>query len=88
MTFNTCAVVGNSGILKRRGMGGAIDSHRGVFRINQAPVVGYEVDVGARATVRLLNSVWAGVYSAPPDSPRLLAHLQVKKTQRLILPSI
>jgi hypothetical protein len=36
--FNTCAVVGNSGSLKRAAHGAAIDLHDAVLRLNQ---VGY-----------------------------------------------
>lgn len=46
-------VVGSSGNLKYRGHGGAIDTHSLIIRINDAPVVGYETDVGSRTDVRV-----------------------------------
>jgi len=58
----TCAMVGNSGILKRGGFGRSIDAHDVVMRINQAPVAGYEKMVGARTTYRMLNNKWTTVY--------------------------
>ena len=43
----------------------------------QAPVTGYEQDVGSKTTLRLLNNVWAGNYVRHPSQPILVAHLQV-----------
>ncbi|NP_001303812.1 CMP-N-acetylneuraminate-beta-galactosamide-alpha-2,3-sialyltransferase 2 isoform X1 [Latimeria chalumnae] len=45
-----CAVVGNSGNLHGSGYGKAIDMHDFIMRINQAPTVGFEADVGSRTT--------------------------------------
>uniref|UniRef100_A0A8C8SCP2 CMP-N-acetylneuraminate-beta-galactosamide-alpha-2,3-sialyltransferase 2 n=1 Tax=Pelusios castaneus TaxID=367368 RepID=A0A8C8SCP2_9SAUR len=46
----TCAVVGNSGRLKGSRHGQEIDSHHCVLRMNRAPTVGFEADVGMRTT--------------------------------------
>ena len=43
--------------------GGTIDSHDVVFRMNQAPVKGYELHVGKKSTFRVLNSLWSHRYS-------------------------
>ena len=48
MSYATCAVVGNSGKLLHRRLGGIIDAHDAVVRVNQAPTKGYEVDVGVK----------------------------------------
>ncbi|XP_074262352.1 CMP-N-acetylneuraminate-beta-galactosamide-alpha-2,3-sialyltransferase 2 isoform X2 [Saimiri boliviensis] len=45
-----CAVVGNSGNLRGSGYGQDIDGHNFIMRMNQAPTVGFEQDVGSRTT--------------------------------------
>ncbi|OXB74064.1 UNVERIFIED_CONTAM: hypothetical protein H355_003127 [Colinus virginianus] len=45
-----CAVVGNSGNLRGSGYGHEIDGHDFIMRMNQAPTVGFEADVGSRTT--------------------------------------
>uniref|UniRef100_V9L8L8 CMP-N-acetylneuraminate-beta-galactosamide-alpha-2, 3-sialyltransferase 2 n=1 Tax=Callorhinchus milii TaxID=7868 RepID=V9L8L8_CALMI len=45
-----CAVVGNSGNLHGSQYGNQIDSHDFIMRLNQAPTVGFEADVGRRTT--------------------------------------
>ncbi|KAJ8267553.1 hypothetical protein COCON_G00127250 [Conger conger] len=46
----TCAVVGNSANLKGSHYGALIDSNDFVIRMNKAPTLGYEKDVGRRTT--------------------------------------
>lgn len=63
--FDTCAVVGNSGVLlktmqsgilkREKPAGDFIDAHEAVFRFNEAPTRGYEVHVGQRTTFTLLS---------------------------------
>jgi len=61
--FETCALVGNSGVMQlTRTAGKIIDSHDAVMRVNQGPVKGYERMVGARTTFRLLNKKWVTMY--------------------------
>nr|XP_020757145.1 CMP-N-acetylneuraminate-beta-galactosamide-alpha-2,3-sialyltransferase 2 isoform X2 [Odocoileus virginianus texanus] len=45
-----CAVVGNSGNLRGSGYGPDVDGHNFIMRMNQAPTVGFEQDVGSRTT--------------------------------------
>jgi beta-galactoside alpha-2,3-sialyltransferase (sialyltransferase 4A) len=52
----TCAVVGNSGNLLGRHYGRDIDAHTWVFRMNNAPIRGFEHDVGARTTHHVIHS--------------------------------
>uniref|UniRef100_A0A1A8BM27 CMP-N-acetylneuraminate-beta-galactosamide-alpha-2,3-sialyltransferase 2 n=2 Tax=Nothobranchius kadleci TaxID=1051664 RepID=A0A1A8BM27_NOTKA len=49
-----CAVVGNSGNLRRSGHGKLIDSHSFVIRMNKAVTQGFEKDVGNRTTHHIL----------------------------------
>nr|XP_012610574.1 CMP-N-acetylneuraminate-beta-galactosamide-alpha-2,3-sialyltransferase 1-like isoform X2 [Microcebus murinus] len=50
----TCAVVGNSRSLRGSGLGSRINQHDMVLRINQAPVQGFEADVGNMTTMRIM----------------------------------
>jgi beta-galactoside alpha2,6-sialyltransferase (sialyltransferase 2) len=54
--FKTCAVVSSASSLREYRYGKEIDAHDAVFRINNAPVDGYEKMVGQRTTVRVINS--------------------------------
>lgn len=67
----SCAVVGNSGNLRGSFYGGLIDSHDYVFRINGAPVKGYEEDVGSRTTHHVSHSNFPSV-DAYDDSTQTL----------------
>jgi hypothetical protein len=81
-------------MLRKRGHGSSIDAHAAVWRVNQAPTVGYQADVGAATAQRLLNTVWAGNYVHHPAQPQLLADLQVcltthqggRRVSRFVLP--
>jgi len=84
--WKRCAVLGNSGALLDASFGGAIDSHDVVFRMNQAPVKGYELHVGKKSTFRVLNSLWSHRYShgyAPWDPG--YQNLPLEKDVTLIL---
>ncbi|XP_004482495.3 uncharacterized protein C20orf173 homolog [Dasypus novemcinctus] len=68
----TCAVVGNSWYLRGSGLGFRINQHDIVLRMNQAPVQGFETDVGNTTTMRIMY----------PET----ANLQDPGTQLLLLP--
>ncbi|XP_078621377.1 CMP-N-acetylneuraminate-poly-alpha-2,8-sialyltransferase-like [Branchiostoma floridae x Branchiostoma japonicum] len=53
--YQTCAVVGNSGILTDSLCGVEIDAHDYVIRFGVGPTVGYEDDVGTKKNVTILN---------------------------------
>ena len=46
--IESCAVVGNSWILSNSSFGAEIDGHEAVIRLNDAPVHGFEADIGRR----------------------------------------
>ena len=52
---NTCALVSSSGMLLGSNAGSQIDSADCVFRLNSAPTLGYEKDVGSKTTVRVVS---------------------------------
>jgi hypothetical protein len=54
--YNSCAVVGNSGILLNSTYGAFIDSHEMVMRINNAKIKGFKRFVGAKTSIAFMNS--------------------------------
>ncbi|XP_072043385.1 CMP-N-acetylneuraminate-poly-alpha-2,8-sialyltransferase-like isoform X2 [Amphiura filiformis] len=58
--FNTCAVVGNGGILKNSRCGKEIDSMDFVLRFNMAALKGYTDDVGFNTTIMSINTEGIG----------------------------
>ncbi|XP_064249380.1 alpha-N-acetyl-neuraminyl-2,3-beta-galactosyl-1,3-N-acetyl-galactosaminide alpha-2,6-sialyltransferase [Passer domesticus] len=50
-----CAVVSSSGQMLGSQLGQAIDGQECVLRMNHAPTSGYEQDVGARSTIRVVS---------------------------------
>ena len=54
--FNTCAIVGSSGVLLSTMKGSEIDEHSAVIRFNKAPTKGFETYVGSKTTLRLVNT--------------------------------
>mmetsp|Transcript_32183 Transcript_32183/g.91312 ORF Transcript_32183/g.91312 Transcript_32183/m.91312 type:complete len:486 (+) Transcript_32183:128-1585(+) len=67
-----CAVVGSGGSLTGAKQGKDIDRHDVVLRVNEAPVAGYERDVGRSTEMRLLNNLWTSKYSTGSASSRPL----------------
>ncbi|XP_040575612.1 beta-galactoside alpha-2,6-sialyltransferase 2 [Lepeophtheirus salmonis] len=55
-TYNSCAVVTNSGSLINSGHGTFIDSHDLIIRFNDGPTSGFEKDVGSKTSLRVINS--------------------------------
>ena len=54
-SFGTCAIVGNSGAILGKRYGTEIDEKDAVWRVNYAPIDGFEKDVGYRTTFDLIN---------------------------------
>ncbi|XP_040571543.1 beta-galactoside alpha-2,6-sialyltransferase 2 [Lepeophtheirus salmonis] len=55
--FNTCALISNSGSVIGSKLGTFIDAHDLVVRLNHAPTQGFEVDVGSKTDLRIVNSM-------------------------------
>ncbi|KAF7649780.1 hypothetical protein LDENG_00136190, partial [Lucifuga dentata] len=53
MSCKTCIVMGNGGILTNKSLGQRIDEFDVVVRLNEAPVKGFEKDVGSKTTMRI-----------------------------------
>lgn len=60
--YGSCAVVGNSGLLKNGMLGAEIDAHDAVVRVNYAPVEGYGRQVGKRTTFDVVSTVHAKAF--------------------------
>ena len=67
--YGTCAVVGNSGMLRQVRWGAAIDAHDAVFRFNDGPTATFEEFSGSRTTYRLINNKWTR-HMADKGDPR------------------
>lgn len=55
LNCNSCALVSSSGMLLGNNAGSQIDSADCVFRLNSAPTLGFEEDVGSKTTVRVFS---------------------------------
>ncbi|KAM9384550.1 LOW QUALITY PROTEIN: ST3 beta-galactoside alpha-2,3-sialyltransferase 3a [Pholidichthys leucotaenia] len=53
ISCKTCVIVGNGGILANKSLGQKIDDFDVVVRLNEAPVKGFEKDVGSKTTMRI-----------------------------------
>lgn len=74
--FDSCAIVGSSGIVHHFDNGKEIDEHDMVMRFNSAPTKGFEKFVGSKTTYRITNSAnWAFRENA---SEELLIHMRNK----------
>ena len=64
-TFNSCAVVGNSGTLQQHAHGTEIDAHDAVIRVQTAPVGGMHAAYAGRRTTLWVRS--ASLHAHPSD---------------------
>jgi len=59
MMGRSCALVSSSGVLNRHTLGSKVDGAEVVMRFNDAPVHGFEENVGSKEVIRFVNMHWA-----------------------------
>ncbi|KAK7883226.1 hypothetical protein WMY93_029400 [Mugilogobius chulae] len=79
----TCVVIGNSFSIKNTSLGSAINKYDVVFRLNDAPVRGYEEDVGNKTSMRLFYPESASSNPSVHNEPGTLMVLVPFKLQDL-----
>lgn len=79
----TCVVIGNGYSIKNTSLGSVINKYDVVFRLNDAPVRGYEEDVGNKTTMRLFYPESASPNPALHNEPETLMVLVPFKQQDL-----
>jgi len=60
--YDTCAVVGNAGMLRNDNYGDAIDAHDVVIRFNDGPTTNWTQYAGSRTSFRIINNFWSRRY--------------------------
>ncbi|XP_067102096.1 CMP-N-acetylneuraminate-beta-galactosamide-alpha-2,3-sialyltransferase 4 isoform X3 [Osmerus mordax] len=79
----TCVVIGNGYAIKNSSLGGVINKYDVVIRLNDAPVRGYEDDVGNKTTMRLFYPESASYNPGLHNEPDTLMVLIPFKQQDL-----
>ena len=83
---DSCGIVTNSYALIGSGLGSHIDSNDFVIRFNHAPTKGYEVDVGSKTSLKLINAqslaketVWfSHVKEFFRETKKILLHMETE----------
>lgn len=79
----TCVVIGNGFAIKNTYLGSVINKYDVIIRVNDAPVRGYEQDVGNKTTMRFFYPESASYNPALHNEPRTLMVLVPFKQQDL-----
>ncbi|XP_057203610.1 CMP-N-acetylneuraminate-beta-galactosamide-alpha-2,3-sialyltransferase 4-like [Triplophysa rosa] len=80
----TCVVIGNSFTVKNSSLGEIINKYNVVIRLNDAPVRGFEEDVGNKTTLRLFYPESASYNPGKHNDPDTLLVLVPFKQQDLL----
>ncbi|KAK6467993.1 CMP-N-acetylneuraminate-beta-galactosamide-alpha-2,3-sialyltransferase 4-like [Huso huso] len=72
LTCRTCAVIGNGFTMKNSSLGDTINKYDLVIRLNDAPIRGFEQDVGNKTTIRLFYPESASTKSVDENNPDTL----------------
>ncbi|CAN2390097.1 3-sialyltransferase activity, partial [Pristimantis euphronides] len=83
-----CIVIGSGGNLHGLQLGSAIDKYDVVIRLNNAPVLGYEQDVGHKTTIRMTYPEGAPVLEQEYFSDSLFVTILFKHVDFLWLQAI
>mmetsp|Transcript_13914 Transcript_13914/g.39373 ORF Transcript_13914/g.39373 Transcript_13914/m.39373 type:complete len:578 (-) Transcript_13914:95-1828(-) len=78
--WGTCALVGSSGILKKYKQGKEIDLHDAIWRLDNAPVEGFEEHVGSHTTIRIVSDEAHVETRMRPSRETILQLLETKET--------
>ncbi|XP_038048522.1 beta-galactoside alpha-2,6-sialyltransferase 2-like [Patiria miniata] len=81
-----CSVVSSSGHLINQSRGRDIDSAQCVLRMNSAPTVGYEDDVGARTTVRVIGHVNLLVLNSSREYQHEIFVNRTSRADKIVIP--
>uniref|UniRef100_UPI00358E51E2 lactosylceramide alpha-2,3-sialyltransferase n=1 Tax=Myxine glutinosa TaxID=7769 RepID=UPI00358E51E2 len=73
-----CIVIGNGGILRGLGFGTFIDGHDVIIRLNDAPVKGFEFDVGKKTSIRIIYPESALFFADQYDPDTIVAAIMYK----------
>uniref|UniRef100_A0A061SAY5 Beta-galactoside alpha--sialyltransferase 2 n=2 Tax=Tetraselmis sp. GSL018 TaxID=582737 RepID=A0A061SAY5_9CHLO len=76
----SCAVVGNSGLLTRYRQGREIDLHDAIWRLDDAPVDGFQEHVGSHTTVRVVSDGAHAAARMRPSRETVLQLIDTKET--------
>eukprot|EP00899_Mesostigma_viride_P022620 jgi/Mesvir1/3542/Mv12012-RA.1 len=83
--YNRCAVVGNSGILLQQPLGQEIDGHDAIFRMNFAPLRGYERFVGNGTTFSIINGKKLRIMVQKLEEEAIVPKLRGSRGGRLVI---
>ena len=86
MRCGQCAVVSSSGHLVNKSRGHEIDSAQCVFRMNASPTIGYEDDVGARTTARVIGHVNMLLLNASREMQQEIFINETSRPEKIIIP--
>ncbi|XP_022087679.1 uncharacterized protein LOC110977683 [Acanthaster planci] len=81
-----CSVVSSSGHLINQSRGRDIDSAQCILRMNSAPTAGYEDDVGARTTVRVIGHVNLLVLNSSRESQEEIFVNPTSRADKIVIP--
>ncbi|XP_033103702.1 uncharacterized protein LOC117106436 [Anneissia japonica] len=81
-----CALVTSSGRLLNQSVGADIDSADCVIRMNDAPVVGFEKDVGLRTDIRVMGHPNLSILKKNPENILEMFYKNTTRTKFLLIP--
>merc|ERR1719324_486957 len=83
LLYQRCAVVSSSGALLKNDYGSDIDAADVVFRLNDAPVTGFEKHVGSSENVRVMWK-WLDIIDGKHEDGRIVESLKKSNVSYLL----